>query len=301
MLNFFRPVERFLIHVICFLVLTSISLCARAQSIQSIEQRRHDYQNIRQSRFSLLPHKPMYLMPFVYNWVPHEDIYDEVKKVDDKGDGDFYKKNEAEFQISFSIPVVKDIGDRKWDLMFAYTHHAYWQVYNSDWSRPFRETNYMPEFFSRYVYSETKKLWGVELHALDVGYVHQSNGQIQVLSRSWNRLFVRSFIEGYGVRALVTGWYRFKEKKDQDDNRDIHNFMGYGEVELIKSAKKHTFHFKMPLFANHPSYDFKYSYPLNDGIRWFINYQSGYGHSLIEYNRFTQRIGAGFLLDSILY
>lgn len=275
---------------------------AIAQMPATIEQRRTDYQSIRQSRFALLPHRSMYLMPFSYNWVPHEDIYDEVKRVDENGgDGDFYKKNEAEFQISFAFPVVKDIGERKWDLMFAYTHHAYWQIYNSDWSRPFRETNYMPEFFSRYVYSEPKKFWGFSLHSLDAGYIHQSNGQIQLLSRSWDRLFLRSLIEGYGFSALVTGWYRLEERRDQDDNRDIYNYMGYGEIELIKTIKRHTLDFKIPILANHPSYDLKYSHPLNDGIRWFVSYQSGYGHSLIEYNRFTQRLGVGFMLDNILY
>jgi phospholipase A1 len=77
--------------------------------------------------------------------MPHEDIYKEVKLVDKVNhDSDFYKKNEAEFQFSFTFPIVRNLNDRKWDIMVAYTHHAWWQVYNSDWSRPFRETNYTP-------------------------------------------------------------------------------------------------------------------------------------------------------------
>lgn len=291
----------YIVALIFSVALGTMSYCVYGQTVETLEKRRNEYQTMRQSRFGLLPHKPMFLMPFVYNWVPHEDIYEDVKGVDSTGEGDFYKKNEAEFQISFAIPAVKDIGEKKWDLMFAYTHHAYWQVYNSGWSRPFRETNYMPELFSRYVYSEPKKFWGLKLHGLDAGYVHQSNGQIQVLSRSWDRLFARFFIEGYGGMAVISGWYRIKEDRKTDENHDIQNFMGYGEIELIKSIKKHTFQVKMPLLATHPSYDFKYSHPFDDGIRWFISYQSGYGHSLIEYNRFTQRLGAGFLLDNILY
>lgn len=297
--NIFELILKLLLLLLIFAPV-SVSICF-ADISDTIEARRIDYQNLRRTRFSILPHKPMYLMPFVYNWVPHEDIYNGVKGSDKDQLGDYYKKNEAEFQISFAFPVVKDIGERKWDLMFAYTHHAFWQVYNSDWSRPFRETNYMPEVFSRYVYSGPKKFLGLELSALDAGYVHQSNGQIQVLSRSWDRLFARGIIEGYGFRALVTGWYRLKESRNMDDNPDIYKYMGYGEMELIKSINKHTFNIQMPLAAKYPSYDFKYSHPLNEGLRFFISYKTGYGHSLIEYNRFTQRLGVGLLLDNILY
>lgn len=288
--------------VLKFLSVFLFTNAAFAQMLETIEQRKNNYQNLRQNRYGLLPHRAVFLMPVVYNWLPHEDIYERVKDIKNSGGNNhFYKKNEAEFQVSFAIPVVKDIGDRKWDFMFAYTHHAYWQVYNSAWSRPFRETNYMPELFSRYIYFESKKFLGFGLHSLDAGYIHQSNGQIQILSRSWDRFFIRVFIEGYGVRALVSAWYRLEDKKEQDDNPDIYKYMGYGELEFFKSFEKHSFQFKMPIMARHQSFEFNYSRPMSEGVRWFASYQSGYGHSLIEYNRFTQRFGLGFLLDNILY
>jgi phospholipase A1 len=273
---------------------------AHSQMAETIEQRRHDYLNLRQSKFGLLPHRPMYLMPFVHNWVPHEDVYKEVKPADNNRGGDYYNENEAEFQISFAIPLVKDIGERKWDFMFSYTHHAYWQVYNSDWSRPFRETSYMPELFSRYVYSGPKDILGFKLHALDMGYVHQSNGQVQQLSRSWDRLFARVYLDG-PVSIFFTGWYRLNERSETDDNPDIHNYLGFGEIEISKKFESHLVQFKVPFLAAHPSYDLKYSHPLHEGIRWFVNFQSGYGHSMIEYNRFTQRLGVGFMLENFLY
>lgn len=100
---------------------------------------------------------------------------------------------------------------------------------------------------------------------------------------------------------ILTGWYRIPEKGDQDDNPDIYNFMGVGELELIKDFGKHKLHYKTPLFANHPSHDLKYSYPIQKGLKWYLSYQSGYGHSLIEYDRQTQRLGIGFALDNFMY
>ena len=256
------------------------------------------YDSLLDSRYSLFPHKGTYLMPFVYNNLTHEGIYSEYKKVEEN-DGRLYKNTEAEFQISFLIPIYRRIAKTNWDLVFAYTHHSWWQVYNSSWSRPFRETNYNPELFMRKVDPNLRKFLSFDLIALDLGYAHQSNGQIQVLSRSWDRLFARGFFQSKWISFGVTGWYRLPEKRDQDDNRDIYNYMGLGELELIKSVGPHSFKAKMPLLSHHMGLDLKYTYPWRDQLRWFLSYQSGYGQSLIEYNRPTQRIGVGITLEDL--
>ena len=56
---------------------------------------------------------------------------------------------EAQFQISGKLRVWSS-DDRQWSLYGAYTQQSYWQVYNGKISRPFRETNYMPEVFGSY-------------------------------------------------------------------------------------------------------------------------------------------------------
>jgi phospholipase A1 len=283
------------------LVFSSVCLDAYGQMIDSVERKRNEYEKIRSSSFGLLPHRQMYLMPYSYNWMPHNDLYESLSQNTQENKGDMYRNAEAEFQISFAISIVKDIAKKDWDIMGAYTHNSYWQVYNSGWSRPFRETNYMPELFSRYLYKHPKEFFGINLHGIDAGYVHQSNGQVHEISRSWDRFFVRGLFEFKGLYAQVSLWNRIPEKRELDDNRDILDYMGYGEIELTKKFEKHTFHIKTPLLVKYLGYDIKYSHPLNEGIRWFINFRSGYGHSLIEYNRQTQRLGAGVMLDNILY
>lgn len=264
-------------------------------------KRKKDYDKLLSTRYSLLPHRSTYLLPFVYNWMPHENIYQSIKTVDPKNaNKDYYKNQEAEFQISFAIPVWRKIAKSRWDLMFAYTHHAWWQIYNSAWSRPFRETNYTPEIFARYIYGEPKKVFGFDVEAVDIGYMHQSNGQIQGLSRSWNRLYVRSLLKNDYISFLLTAWYRVPEERDDDDNRDIYNYMGFGDIEIFKKFGNHAIHYRTPILSHHFSSDLKYSYPWREGLRWYLSYQSGYGQSLIEYNRQTQRLGIGFVLENLL-
>ena len=63
----------------------------------------------------------------------------------------------------------------------------------SDISRPFRETNYMPELFGSF--RPGIELGSFRWNVLNFGYTHQSNGRADPISRSWDRLFVEAGIE----------------------------------------------------------------------------------------------------------
>lgn len=265
----------------------------------SITEEKAMYNRLMDTRHVILPHRGNYLLPIVYNNLPHESIYSHLISEESKGKGDYYKKEEAEFQFSLLFPIYRRMADSNFDMHFAYTHHAWWQAYNGEWSRPFRETNYMPELFTRYLNPSNDKFSGFNLLALDLGFVHHSNGQVEQLSRSWNRLFARGYLQSDYFVMILSAWWRIPEEKDNDDNPDIENYYGYGDLEVLKSFGKHVIHAKVAL-ASHGSLDLKYSYPWRERLRWFVSAQTGYAHSLIEYDRPTQRIGIGFTVDTLL-
>ncbi|CDT79826.1 Outer membrane phospholipase A (fragment) [Vibrio diabolicus] len=95
--------------------------------------------------FSLVAHRVNYILPFTYSDRVNKRAYADTKY------GDELRKEEAEFQISFKVPMNYD--DLLFDgdgLFFGMTLKSFWQVYTGAASRPFRETNYRPESFLLY-------------------------------------------------------------------------------------------------------------------------------------------------------
>ena len=283
-----------------FLLFLIIKVAFAQELPDPLAEEKKGYFKLLSTKYVLMPHNGTYLLPIVYNTKPHEEFYNAIKGTHNNSNSNFYKKEETEFQISFMIPVQNKLFNSNFDLNIAYTHHAWWQLYNKEYSRPFRETNYMPEIFVRYIDPATSEFAGFDLMAADIGFVHESNGQIQIISRSWNRFYTRAYLQGMGFKFFITGWYRIPEKVKEDENRDIHHFMGHGKLEIVKNLSKHTLSLKVPLVARKVSLDFKYSYPWKDNLRWYLSYQTGYGHSLIEYNKYVERYGAGIVLESFM-
>ncbi len=251
------------------------------------------------NRYSLFLHKRNYLLPLTYNRKTHNELYSGL--VSGLGSSapkePYYQDTEAEMQISFFVPLFHDVLNSGWDMLFAYTFHSYWQVYNSAWSKPFRENNYNPELFMRRNLESSWLKKSFMVSVMDFGFMHESNGQIQLLSRSWDRAFARMHLLNQHLSAIVTVWYRLPDKPEKDDNPNIYRYYGYGEITLQKSIGAHTIDFKIP-FSERPGLELNYSYPWKDYGRFFLNLRQGYAHSLIEYNKEIQRIGIGITLES---
>lgn len=258
---------------------------------------RGEYQKILESHFSLLPHQGTYLMPVSYNGRPNRDVYENVFPEDIVSErGPYVDHLEAEYQISFNVLVNKKIFNSPFDLFIGYTQGSWWQVYNSDWSKPFRDTNYAPEIFLRKVLAKPGRFLGMDLVAYDLGYIHQSNGQIQELSRSWDRLQTRlAFVYGRMILALQL-WYRLPEREAVDDNPDLYKYMGYGQLTTMFKFEKSNIGLLYRPGERYHSVELQYSYPMIEGIRFFMKASYGYGTNLIDYNHRSERIGIGVSL-----
>ena len=203
------------------------------------------------------------------------------------------------------------LSDSVW---FAYSQQSYWQLFNGAISRPFRATDHEPEVI--YVFGHNRPLpagWTYRMSG--AGVVHHSNGQSLPLSRSWNRVYLMAAADkitanGDRLTLQAKGWQRLPEKAGIDDNPDISNY--YGRAELAgtwsfdqgtgKDLRTHT----LGLTVRHSlrseargSTRLEYLRSLGDansGLRFHAQLFSGYGDSLIDYNRHRTVLSLGLSL-----
>jgi outer membrane phospholipase A len=86
-------------------------------------------------------YKPNYILPFYYNFTtPYLPLGNTIVP-----DGQNLNNTEFNFQLSFKVPLWREIAGLPSSLYLAYTQSSFWQSYGN--SPFFRETNYEPELF----------------------------------------------------------------------------------------------------------------------------------------------------------
>ncbi len=249
--------------------------------------------------FVITPYLPNYILLAAYNSAGvnekpfHEQFPHETFSLDDV---------EAKFQISFKFPVVKNLFGDNGDLYAAYTNRSFWQVYNGKESAPFRETNHQPEAWLRFYTGWS--ILGLRNVANDLGIVHQSNGRGGVLSRSWNRIYLRMLFEHENLAFSIMPWYRIPEDEADDDNPDIEDYLGHFEFQGAYRWRGHVFGL---MFRNNLDFDrnrgaaqLDWSFPLYGHLKGYVQWFNGYGESLIDYDHNVNSIGVGIKLTDWL-
>lgn len=181
---------------------------------------------------SFVGHRPMYILPFSYMKNANREPTNPRLGATDYDYG--IDNQEAKYQISFKVPLLTGWLDDRTTLWFGYTQKSFWQVYNTDDSAPFRETNYEPEVFVRY---ETNYDLGPgRLNGVTLGFNHESNGQSEPRSRSWNRIVGSAAYSYDRWLFILQPWYRLPEDDSEDDNEDIERYLGYANYIDRKSV-----------------------------------------------------------------
>jgi phospholipase A1/A2 len=243
-------------------------------------------------------HQPNYLLFARYtndvNREPYEPLFDAFADQYD------FENLEAKFQLSFKGRLLSS-EDRRWGLWFAYTQQSQWQVYSDDISRPFRETNYMPELFGSF--RPDLEVGGLRFNLLNFGYTHQSNGRADPISRSWDRLFVEGGLDSENFALIVRAWTRIEPSAEEDDNPDITDYLGHGQVTALYRWRENTFTL---MGRGNPSTgkgaaQFSWtSRPILGPLRVHFQLFSGYGESLIDYDWNQTTVGLGVTLNDLL-
>jgi phospholipase A1 len=250
---------------------------------------------------SFVGHRPTYILPAT--WVKDPNQVASNPRLGAAGYDYNLEQEEAKYQISFKVPLLTGLLDDRTTLWFGYTQTSFWQVYNQDNSAPFRETNYEPEIFMRY--QANLNIGPGELNALTVGFNHQSNGQSEPRSRSWNRIMGTAAYSYDRWLFMVQPWYRIPESDDEDDNADIEHYLGYANYHAVyKLTEDRTLSLRLMnnlrSDSNKTSVEFGYSFPMGETLKGFFQYYNGYGESLIDYNHRIERFGIGIMLNDWL-
>ncbi|WP_166269585.1 phospholipase A [Marinobacter caseinilyticus] len=248
---------------------------------------------------SFVSHRPMYIMPLT--WTPNPNQNPFSPRLGETGYDDSLDKKEVKYQISFKVPLFTGWLDNRTTLWFGYTQLSFWQVYDTDNSAPFRETNYEPEIFLRY--QADYDIGPGTLNVVSVAIDHQSNGQSEPKSRSWNRIVGNAVYSYDRWLFMVSPWLRIPD--GEDDNPDIEEFAGYADYWAVyKWDQERTLSLKLRnnLRAkdNKTSIQLGYSFPMGGSLKGYVQYFNGYGESLIDYNERIHRIGIGIMLNDWL-
>ena len=227
-----------------------------------------------------------------------------------------YRHAETKIQLSVRTKIAKGLiksgnfeQDDQDSLWFGYSQQSYWQLFSSSISRPFRTTDHEPELI--YIYPHQIVLpggWNYRLSGL--GLVHQSNGQSDPLSRSWNRAYLMGAAEKVlgpesNLRLQGRIWGRLREPPNTDNNPGIENFVGRAELNgtwqinkgntlgvtvrhsLRREAKGSTRIDWLMVPTASPNYT---------GLRYHVQLFNGYGDSLLDYNKRRNVLSVGLSL-----
>ncbi len=248
--------------------------------------------------FKFKPYAPVYLMPLNFRQrINNDPCSSNPVNCSHRGDQQ-YDKVGVKFQLSFKTKLWQDMLGSDADLWAAYTQTSYWQAYDSANSSPFRETDYQPELWATLPVS-----WGPEafrLRMVNVGLMHQSNGQTNPLSRSWNRVFASFGFTSGDLSVIVKPWWRIPEPFPTDNNPDISDYMGRVEVLASYPWRGHNFSLllrnNLRFGASVPNRTFtqlEWAFPISGNLHGFVQAFNGWGESMQNYNFHNRGIGVG--------
>lgn len=227
-----------------------------------------------------------------------------------------YRRTETRLQLSVRTKLAKGLlasgGDDESgidSLWFGYTQQSYWQLFNGAVSRPFRTTDHEPELV--YIYPHQIDLpggWKYRLSGL--GLNHQSNGQSLPLSRSWNRVYLMGAAEKelggdsrLDLQARV--WQRVPERSGQDENPGISDYIGRAELaghwqinrtHTLGLTLRHSLKSEARGSARLEWMKASTSIADSAALRYHVQLFSGYGDSLVDYNRRRTVLSVGLSL-----
>lgn len=246
--------------------------------------------------FLITSYKPIYLTVAKFSTSPNE--FPQAENSDKILDAPVsLNAIEAKFQVSLKTKIFHNMFDGRMDLWMGYSQTAYWQIYNTERSRPFRELNYKPEIIANFPIKF--KLLGFDAKMIGASLIHESNGQSDPISRSWNRIAFHAGFERGNWQVTLKPWVRIGSKID--DNENISDFVGRGEADItydwgrqrFRAIARHSLNYG---HKSRGSLQLNWSFPILENFNGHLQFFDGYGETLIDYNHRQTTLGIGVSL-----
>lgn len=256
--------------------------------------------NSERGLWSARPHNANYILPLYLNAKPNRHPSTPTQDQVDFTPNEM-RAPELKFQLSLKTKAAQNLFGTDADLWLGYTQVSHWQVYNEDQSRPFRAHDYEPEIFLTQPVAADLPFNG-RLRMLGVGAVHHSNGESDLLSRSWNRAYLLGGAEWGNLTVLPRIWGRvLKDNSSKpDDNPDILDYYGYGDVRFLYQLNQGNNISGLVRYnpkTGKGALQLDYIHPIKDGVSGYVQLFQGYGESIINYNHESTSIGVGIMLN----
>ena len=296
---------KFAIRLVFLLLLFSNAVNAQIQSLNDIVVKPRNLTERWQldstagkGTFLLTPYKPIYFLLGKYSSNPNEQPHSENNSPEYiVPEGINYDNIELKFQLSFKTKILQSFLWGTADLWVAYTQKSFWQIYNVEYSRPFREINYEPELILNFPVNF--KLFGFKTRMVGIAFNHLSNGKSDPFSRSLNRVIVHAGLERKNWTVYLRGWYGLSD--NSGDNPDISDYTGRSDLHVIYEKNGNIISFIGGYNMNFNSdprgnAELSWSYPIKNNLKAYFQVSHGYGESLIDYNHLQTTVGVGISL-----
>ncbi len=202
---------------------------------------------------------------------------------------------DAKFQLSIRQRISNSVLPFNSFLYLTYTQKTFWDIYGE--SSPFRDSNYNPGIgFGKHIFNKGKFL-GTAFIQIE----HESNGQgDSILSRSWNYMSCAGkFFFNQLSSAQLKFWIPFV---DGGANQDLLDYRGLLDFSFNTLTPNKLWWFTTDInprkgFGN-ANINISLGYRLSKKYNqyFYVQFYSGYCEGLLDYNKYSCMLRAGFCI-----
>lgn len=202
--------------------------------------------------------------------------------------------SDIKMQISFKQRLTNAVLPFKSYLFLTYTQKSFWKIYQK--SSPFEETIFNPGLgLGKFIYKKDRQIGIMSLQ-----FEHESNGKDSTFSRNWNSVSF-SYMAYLNTRVTLQAktWIPFT----LEDNSDLLNYIGYGELTLNWQVIKNKLIINATIRKGN-QWDLRgsiltgiYYNPLKNANQYFyLQFFDGYAENLINYSTLTNMVRIGICI-----